>query len=581
MKNEITSYIKLLLKYLKHLKFHAILLGSILAISVALQLIMPRILGSFIDKAVNGASVIALIYEALAFIGAAIFQQLLSLTSTYASQVVGWNTTNELRIDLIEKALSLDMNFHKSHKPGEMLERIDGDVKTLFNFFSKLLPNILNSVVLIIGILVMLFRESMLIGIPISIFVLLALFVFTYIQKKAVSVYIENRRVTTEFYGLLGENIHNREDIRSLGAVGYFIYCYHSFLRKFYAIQLRSELMFYRMVASSLVLFAMGGALSLGVGGYLWTKGLISLGTVYMIFNYTELLRRPIDQIRFQLEDLQKAGASIERIEELFTLKSKLIDGVEELSCVGAFSINVRNISFQYEDGNQVLREISFKVPKGKIIGILGRTGSGKTTLARLIARLYDPQGGEVLFDERGINKLKLQSLRKQVAYVTQDVQIFCATVRDNITLFNTDIKDEHILNIIDDIGLKIWYKRLPQGLDTMIGADGLGLSAGEAQLLAFIRVFLKQPGLVILDEASSRLDPATEKLMEKPLKKLLENRTCIIIAHRLSTVEIADDILILENGAIIEYGNREDLLHDKDSKFYKLLEKGIEEVLV
>lgn len=581
MKSEIRSYFKLLSKYLKPLKLQVILLGIILAINVGLQLIIPQILGFFIDSAAGGAPMKKLMSAALSFIGVAIIQQILALVSTYTAQVVGWNSTNQLRIDLLEKCLNLDMHFHKSYKEGEMIERIDGDVAALFNFFSKLVPNLLNNLVLMIGILIILFQESILIGISISTFIILALFVFTYIQKKAVPVWVENRKATSEFYGLLGENIHSAEDIRSSGAVGYFMYCYHKFLRKFYRVQLKSEMMFCKMAASSLILFATGGALALGVGGYLWTKGLVSIGTVYMIFNYTELIRKPIEQIRGQLEELQKAGSSIKRVQEIFNIESQLVEGVEELNVEESLSLHMKNISFQYEDGKQVLNNISFNLPKGKILGILGRTGSGKTTLARLIARLYDPQEGEIQFNEKNIKDLKLQNIRKHVAYITQDVQIFHATVRDNITLFNLEIKDEHILKIIEDIGLNTWFEKLPEGLDTMLQAEGGGLSAGEAQLLTFVRVFLKEPTLIIMDEASSRLDAATEKLIEKALKKLLQDRTCIIIAHRLATVERASDILILESGAIIEHGNREDLLKNRDSKFYNLLEKGIEGVLV
>lgn len=580
MKLETRSYFKLLSKYLKPLRIQVVFLGIVSATSIALQLIMPQILGSFIDSARDGVPVKALIIKAGYFIGSAIVQQILAITSTYIAQVVGWNSTNKLRIDLIDKCLKLDMNFHKNHMQGEMIERIDGDVTALFNFFSKLLPNLLNNMVLMIGILIMLFREGILVGIPITIFVILALYIFIHIQKKAVPVWGENRIVTSEFYGLLGESIDSNEDIRTSGAIGYFINCYHKFLRKLYRIQLKSELMFCRMVTSSLVLFAIGSAISLGMGGYLWKKGIISIGTIYIIFNYTELLRRPIDQIRFQLEDLQRSSASIKRVEELFDTKLQLIDGAEEIAQEGALSIDVKNICFQYEDGKQILKDISFNLPKGKVLGILGRTGSGKTTLARLLVRLYDPQIGEIKFNDKNINKLKLESLRQNVAYVTQDVQIFCANVRDNITLFNPEIKDEDILKIIDDMGLSNWFEKLPNGLDTMLQSEGGGLSAGEAQLIAFVRVFLKNPSLVIMDEASSRLDPATEKVMERALKKLLENRTFIIIAHRLATVKRADDILILENGQIIENGNREELLNDKNSRYFALLQKGIEEVL-
>jgi len=238
-------------------------------------------------------------------------------------------------------------------------------------------------------------------------------------------------------------------------------------------------------------------------------------------------------------------------------------------------------VSFNYEEGDAVLKNITVDIPQNTVLGVLGHTGSGKTTLARLIVRLYDVTSGNVLIDNKNLKDINEQDLKNSISYVTQEVQIFHATVRENLTLFNPNIEDEDILDIIEDVGLRPWFNRLSKGLDTMLDNGGSGLSAGEAQLLAFIRVFLKNPKLVILDEATSRLDPITEGLIENALNKLLNNRTCIIIAHRLQTIQRADNILILEDGIIAEYGSRVELSKDINSKFYSLLQKGIEEVLV
>jgi ATP-binding cassette subfamily B protein len=226
------------------------------------------------------------------------------------------------------------------------------------------------------------------------------------------------------------------------------------------------------------------------------------------------------------------------------------------------------------------LESISFLLQPGRKLGLLGRTGSGKTTLIRLVSRLYDPTEGQIYLGDTDIRKVSLDDLRKRLGVVTQDVQLFKASLRDNITLFSPGIEDEDIKWVLRELDLWNWYSRLPLGLDTRIGDNGVGLSAGEAQLLAFARVFLKDPGLVILDEASSRLDPATEQYLRRAVNSLLQHRTGIIIAHRLSTVQQADDILILENGHIIEYGERERLAVNPSSHFYRLLKTGMEEAL-
>jgi ATP-binding cassette subfamily B protein len=200
--------------------------------------------------------------------------------------------------------------------------------------------------------------------------------------------------------------------------------------------------------------------------------------------------------------------------------------------------------------------------------------------MARLLFRLYNKDAGDILLGGIEIGELQLKVLRERVAIVTQDVQLFQASVRDNLTFFDRTIADEQIEAVVDELELSDWYQSLPNGLDTELLSGGRGLSAGEAQLLAFTRVFLRDPGLVVLDEASSRLDPATERRIERAVDKLLHNRTAIIIAHRLGTVERADKIMILEQGQVVEYGRRTMLLADPTSRLSLLLRTGLQEVL-
>ncbi|MCB0065724.1 MAG: ATP-binding cassette domain-containing protein, partial [Caldilineaceae bacterium] len=213
-------------------------------------------------------------------------------------------------------------------------------------------------------------------------------------------------------------------------------------------------------------------------------------------------------------------------------------------------------------------------------LGVLGRTGSGKTTLTRLLYRLYDPDDGTIRLDGVDLRAVAPDELRRRVGVVTQEVQLFHATLRDNITFFDPQIDDAAIEAALAELGLLDWVRAMPDGLDTMLASGGHGFSAGEAQLLAFTRLLLRDPGLVILDEAASRLDPVTERRLEAAIDRLLENRTAVIVAHRLHTVQRADDILILENGAIVEYGARRVLAADPSSRFARLLQSGLEEVL-
>ena len=249
----------------------------------------------------------------------------------------------------------------------------------------------------------------------------------------------------------------------------------------------------------------------------------------------------------------------------------------------GPLAVECCQVAFSYADEpeERVLQALDLTLAPGQVLGLLGRTGSGKTTLARLLLRLYDPTSGELRVGGYNPATLPLHAYRRRVGMVTQDVQLFQASVRDNVTFFNPAIPDERILAVLTDLGLTTWVSTLPHGLDTPLAAGGAGLSAGQAQLLAFARIFLTDPGLVILDEASSRLDPATEQLLERAVDKLLHNRTAILIAHRLGTVQRADSILILEQGRIVEYGDRIALTANPTSRFAQLLRTGMEEVLV
>lgn len=573
------KYTDLLVNYLKPQWRKTLLMVVLLLVSVGLQLVNPLILRYFIDTALSSRAAASLTLVALLFIGIALTNQAVSILATYISENVAWTATNMLRTDLVAHCLSLDMAFHKAHTSGELIERIDGDVNTLSNFFSQFVVHLLSNLILLIGVLFLLFGINWRVGLAVSAFALTALFILIAIRSRAVPRWIAERQMSANFYGFLGEQLAGTEDIRANGATHYVMRRFHQLLHNWYPISRKASLAAYAMGMTTITVFAIGNALAFALGAYLWSTGTITIGTVYLIFYYTSLLTQPIEQIRTQLQDLQRAGASIQRVGELLQIKPSIVDGIGTPLPTGALSVEFSNVSFGYVEDNTVLHDLTFHLQPGKMLGVLGRTGSGKTTLARLLLRLYDYQEGEIYLGHVPLRSLALHTLRQRIGMVTQDVQLFRASVRDNLTFFNRAITDARIIEVLDDLGLAKWYRSLPKGLDTELGSDGEGLSAGEAQLLAFTRVFLANPGLVILDEASSRLDPATEHLIERAVSKLLMGRTAIVIAHRLGTIQRADEILILDDGHILEHSSREELAGDVTSRFYHLLQTGLEEV--
>jgi ABC-type multidrug transport system fused ATPase/permease subunit len=608
--NLFQQYGHLLANYLQPQRGRVFGLAIALLCSIALQIINPQILGYFIDTAVNGGSSQILLIAAIGFMAIALLTQVFSVATTYLGETVAWTATNALRVDLANHCLRLDLSFHKAHTPGELLERVDGDVNALSRFFSQLVIHVLGNAILLVGILTVLFFENRLAGFSLTVFALVALFLLVGLRFMAIAPWAQFRQISAEFYGFLGEHVAGREDIRANGAVPYVLHHFYRILQRWLPIYQKARFSSTVLWFSSVGLFTIGNAIALAVSAYLWQRNTITIGTAYLIFHYTNLLAQPIERIREELEQLQQVEASIHRIQGLFDVQSALQDDGHSTLAEGALSITFHQVCFSYEKvvypvqtqptqtPNQTqstnpsphppippsphtpqqwtLHNLSFHLPAGQVLGLLGRTGSGKSTIARLLLRLYDIQSGEILLGNEIITEiitdLTLSELRQRVGLVTQDVQLFQGSVRDNLTFFDSRIRDAVILNRLEELGLAEWLRSLPQGLNTQLGADSGGLSAGQAQLLAFVRVFLKNPGLVILDEASSRLDPQTEVLIEQAITKLFTNRTGIIIAHRLETVQRADQILILEQGQAVEYGDRLTLAHMPQSRFAQLL---------
>lgn len=580
IKIPLKQYILLLESYLKPQWRSMLWLTLLLFAGIAMQLIHPLIIRYFIDTAQETSEITLLFYAAALFIGVALLQQGLAVVSAYIGEYVGWTATNQLRGDVAGHVLRLDQSFHKEHTSGEIIERVDGDINALANFFSSFVVVLAGNLLLMIGILVVLFWEDWRIGLPLLLFSFFAIFIIQHIRKYAVPHWAKLRQMNADFFGYLSEHLDGTEDTRANGATEFVMHRFHLLLRQWLPIRVKAFMGWAAMWISTLVVFTIGTAVAFGVSAYLWRQGAITIGTAYMIFHYTELLAKPIEKIRTQMEDLQKADASIGRIEELMAIKSKITDGRGDPLPQGPLSVSLEDVSFGYEDHLTTLSQIDLHVKPGQVLGVIGRTGSGKTTLARLLLRFYDPTEGKITLGGVDLRNARLAELRQRVAMVTQTIEIFQGSVRDNLTFFDESIADVRIVDVLKELGLRAWYQSLPSGLDTELESGGGGLSAGEAQLIAFARVFLTDPGLVILDEASSRLDPATEQLLEAAMNKLLHERTCIIIAHRLSTLMRADAIAMLEDGRLVEYGERQTLMEDPQSRFSQVLSVGMEEVL-
>jgi ATP-binding cassette, subfamily B, bacterial len=574
------AYWDLLSQHIRPQKGRFILLTVLLFGSIGLRIFAPQIMRSFIDSAMAGEALRILINTALLFIGVALTQQVVAVSLTYVGENVAWTATNDLRAELAWHALNLDMRFHNDHTPGELIERIDGDVTELATFFSQFALNLVSNGLLLVGILIALYLEDWRAGLAFAVYSVATILILGRLKDIAVPHQKARRQAEAEMYGFLEEQLAGMEDVRSSGAVDYSIR--ELFRHQAVILTHNRRAHFKRWIIENAMGFALmtGTLLAIASGYWLFTAGMITIGTVYLFVHYINLLEEPFWAMTHEIESFQTIGACVERLTEFRNFKAEVLDGTMQEIASRPLELTFQDVNFSYNGNDAVLGGLSFQLKPGSVLGLLGRTGSGKTTLARLIFRLYDVKTGSIRVNDVDLRNIQLETLRRSIAIVTQDVQLFRASIRENLTFFDRSISDDRILKTLEYLELGDWYRSLPNGLDTKLDTGSRSLSAGEAQLLAFTRVFLRDPGLVILDEASSRLDPATEARLERAIDILLKNRTAIIIAHRLHTVHRADEIMILENGVVSEYGDRGQLASDPSSRFYRLLQTGLEDVL-
>ena len=569
------SHLALLIKYLKPQWQRAVVMAALLLGSIFFQASGPQFLRNFIDLVTQGGAADELIRTAIIFLGVVLAGQAVSALAVYMSAIVGWEATNRLRADLALHCLRLDMRFHHAHLPGEMIERIDGDVGFLGNFFSQFAVQMAANAVLVLAILVLIFREDARAGIILVVYVAAAFLVLLRVQKAGRDSFSILRQVQSQAVGFWEEMLTAREDIRPLGAVGYILHRNIGHQREMFHPNRRGTVLFRVYIAAFAAVFVIGNAIAFAVGAYLYGQAEITIGGVYLLLYYTNLLANNLGNIANQSNDFQQAMTAIRRVNDLTHTTSPLQDGPGMPDTTTAPALEFEHVSFAYSLEAPVLRDLSFRLPAGQTLGLLGRTGSGKSTIVRLLFRFYDPDQGAVRLNGVDLRQARLAELRGTIGMVTQEVQLFHASARENLSLFDERISDEQIDEVINELGLETWLRGLPAGLDTLLTGDA-GLSAGEAQLLALARVFLQDPRLVILDEASSRLDPATEARLEKAIDRLLAGRTAVVIAHRLKTLGRVDQVLVLEEGSLVEYGARERLAAQPESAYNHLLQLGM-----
>ncbi|OLZ73460.1 ABC transporter ATP-binding protein [Streptomyces sp. IMTB 2501] len=560
-----------LVRYLRGERPAVLLLALLVPLGIALQLVAPQMLRRFIDDTLSGSPSAVLLGVAAWYLAAALGLLAVTIGNDTAAARLSWRSTNRLRADLVAHCLRRPSRFYQRHPPGELVARIDGDVTRLAAVMSALVLEVLAQILLVVGILVALFLLDWRLALVFAPFAAATLVLLRGLVGRAMPYVAARQEASAELLGFLEERLAGAEDLRVNGAAAHTLDALESRQTTLYRRARLAARMSVRWPATVQGLSSLSVVLALAVSVWLHTRGQLSTGTAFASLSYAMLLRRPLLAITTRFQDLEEATVAVQRLTELLRDDDAPPPGTLRLPS-GPLDVRFDKVCFSYEPGEPVLRDISFELCPGQRLGIVGRTGSGKSTVVRLLFGLHHPERGSATVGGQEVRGLETRALRSRVALVTQEVQIFHATLRDNLTFFDPSLDDGRLHAALDEAGLTDWWHELPDGLDTLLGSGARGMSAGEEQLLALARVFLRDPAVVLLDEPTARLDPHTERLLQPAVERLLHGRTAVVVQHRPHTLATVDRVLVLDGGAVVEHGDRGVLAADPASHFHGLL---------
>lgn len=549
-----------------------LLVGLLLIIISRLAgLVLPGATQYLMDDVIAKGNIEMLKMILMAVAGAILIQSVTSYALTQILSVEAQRLISILRSKVQKQVLRLPISFFDNNKSGALVSRIMNDVEGVRNLVGTGLVQLFGGVLTSIICMVLLIRISPLMTlyvlVPVAIFGLISLKAFSKIRP----IFRERGKINAEVTGRLTETLNGVRVIKGFNAEAQEIKSFESGVEKLF-LNVKASLTSTSLITSSAT-FLLGLASTgiMGIGGYMIIQGQLTFGEFLSFTLYLGFMIAPIVQMSNIGSQLTEAFAGLDRTEELMNMTPE-DDGSVRTTTIGDIKgdIHFNDVSFAYQEGKEVVRNITFLAPSGSVTALVGTSGSGKTTIAGLAASFLNPQSGFITVDGVDLSKVSLDSYRSQLGVVLQDDFLFEGTIRENILFPRPNATEQQLLAAVKSAHVHEFTDRFEDGLNTVIGERGVKLSGGQRQRIAIARAILADPRILILDEATSNLDTESESLIQESLRSLMQGRTTFVIAHRLSTIRQADQILVVENGHIVERGRHDELI-EKQGRYYQL----------
>lgn len=558
------SVLKRLLSYVGRYKLYLILGLLSAVVSVSLSLYIPVLIGDGIDLIIGAgnvgflAMIPILITLAVSIAASALFNWLMSL----CTNTVTHRTVRDMRKDVFKKLHALPLKYIDSNPHGDIMARVVADIDQVSDGLLQGFAQLFTGIVTIAGTIIFMLSINVYITLLVIVLTPVSLFVASFIAKMTYSKFREQSKVRGELGGITEEMLTNQSVLKAYTGEGRAQGIFEEANARLYKIGVQAQ--FYSSLTNpctrfvnNIVYAAVGivGALTAIGGG-------LTVGGISCFLAYANQYTKPFNEISGVVTELQAAFASAKRVFDVIDEPEESPDGENALEISGAAgNVTAERVDFSYKKGARLIENFNMNASAGQRIAIVGLTGCGKTTLINLLMRFYDVDRGRITVDGVDIKDIKRDSLRSVFGMVLQDTWLFSGTVRENIAYSSEDADDEMIVAAAKAAYAHSFIKRLPDGYDTVIGEDGGNISQGQRQLLCIARVMLKNPSVLILDEATSSIDTRTELKVQKAFDRMMRGRTSFIVAHRLSTIKEADVILVMQNGNVVEQGTHEELL--------------------